>query len=102
MGDYFCVNKNCPCYLKPCPIECEEADDGYLDLVCEVCRTVCREYGEGSMMPVCQHKFCRKPATIKAGSVYNVEDSGVTDVYDDIYMCTKHAYKFINKYGRRK
>ena len=27
------------------------------------------------MMPICQHKWCRKPATIKCGTVYNYEDS---------------------------
>ncbi len=51
------------------------------------------------MMPICQHRWCRKPATIKCGTVYNYEDSQTHDVYDPIYMCTKHAIKFIKKYG---
>lgn len=51
------------------------------------------------MMPVCQHKWCRKPSTMKVGDVYNYEDSHDRDIYDPIYMCTKHAIKFIEKYG---
>ena len=51
------------------------------------------------MMPICQHKHCRRPATIKVGEVYNYEDSRIKDVYDPIYMCSKHALKFIKKYG---
>ena len=53
------------------------------------------------MMPICQHRHCRRPATIKVGEVYNYEGSGITDEYDSIYMCSKHALKFIKKYGRR-
>lgn len=51
------------------------------------------------MMPNCQHKWCRKPATIKAGTVYNYEDSQLIPTYDSIYLCSKHALKFIKKYG---
>lgn len=54
------------------------------------------------MMPTCQHKWCRKTATIKVGEVYNYEDSGIKNIYDPIYMCTKHALKFIKKYGGKK
>ena len=51
------------------------------------------------MMPACQHKWCKKPATIKVGEVYNPEDSRTKDIYNPIYMCSKHALKFIKKYG---
>lgn len=54
------------------------------------------------MMPRCQHKWCNKPATIKCGAVYNYEDSRAQDIYDDIYMCTEHARRFIKKYGGEK
>lgn len=51
------------------------------------------------MMPRCQHKWCRKPATIEVGKVYNPEDSRIKKIYDSIYMCSKHAIKFMKKYG---
>ena len=51
------------------------------------------------MMPTCEHKGCKKAADIEVGKVYNYEDSQIHNVYDPIYMCTKHAWKFIKKYG---
>ena len=54
------------------------------------------------MMPICQHKWCKKAATIKCGTVYNYEDSRTQDIYDGIYMCTKHSRKFIRKYCLKK
>lgn len=54
------------------------------------------------MMPKCNHRWCKKPATIKVGEVYNLEDSGQENVYDPIYMCSKHALEFIKKYGGEK
>lgn len=51
------------------------------------------------MMPKCQYKHCHKTADIKVGTIYNYEDSGATNVYDGLYMCSKHAYRFIKKWG---
>lgn len=51
------------------------------------------------MMLNCQHKWRRKPAIMKVGTVYNYKDSKLIPIYDPIYMRTKHASKFIKKYG---
>lgn len=46
MSDYFCVNENCPFYLKPCPVDCEVDDEGYLLEFCKACGVICHRYGE--------------------------------------------------------
>lgn len=51
------------------------------------------------MIPRCNYKHCRKTAEIKVGTIYNYKDSGATDVYDDLWMCSEHALKFIKKWG---
>lgn len=49
------------------------------------------------MKPNCQHRFCRKNGDIKVGTV--LAWIGEKEHYSPIYMCSKHALKFIEKYG---
>ena len=46
-SDFFCVNKECEFYLKPCPIDWDEDDEGYKLEFCKACGAPCRTYGEG-------------------------------------------------------
>lgn len=53
------------------------------------------------MKTKCQHKMCRKDATIQVGTVYDYNESQFEDKYIPIFMCTKHASQFIEKFGGR-
>ena len=46
MSNYFCTNKDCRYYLKPCPITFDVEDDGYAGpILCEWCQSIVSEYG---------------------------------------------------------
>ena len=50
-------------------------------------------------MPECMEKSCHQTACMKVGTVYNCEKSSVfKNGYDGIYLCEKHASRFIKKY----
>lgn len=46
MGDCFCVNRSCEFYLKPCPVDWEEDDEGRPLEFCKACGVLCHQYGE--------------------------------------------------------
>ena len=51
------------------------------------------------MMPICCEKGCYRTATMKVGLARDMEIRGNNPFVEPIYMCTKHAEKFIKKYG---
>lgn len=53
------------------------------------------------MMPICQHRRCRKPSTEQVGATLNSEDSISCgrNIYDPLYLCEKHVEEFKKLYG---
>ena len=40
-SDFFCANKNCSFYLKPCPVEWDDVSEL---LLCKACYQSCHKY----------------------------------------------------------